>query len=210
MFRTITLDQRSGPTIARVGRVIPANWAWFITLGFVFMVLGAIAFANIAAATVVTLFYVGLMMIVAAMVHVAAAISVRKWRSSVIWLSSGVLYAVAGALTMYKPLGAVGAVTLATAFLMVFSGIARVTAGIREHPMNGWGWMVTSGVISIFVGAIVAVTSTANNVWLLGLLLAVDLILQGGASVSLAIVLQARNRAAVREKRAGVTATQSN
>ncbi len=43
---------------------VRAKWGWLVALGLLLLVLGCIAFANLFAATIVSVFYVGIVMII--------------------------------------------------------------------------------------------------------------------------------------------------
>jgi uncharacterized membrane protein HdeD (DUF308 family) len=46
-------------------------------------------------------------------------------------------------------------------------------------PLKGWGWIVAGGVITALAGFVVALGWPVNSLWVLGLFLAVDLLVQG-------------------------------
>ena len=56
-----TIDPRVGPDTAP----LRAKWGWIVALGVVYTVAGFIALGSVAMATVVSVFVVGVMMIVA-------------------------------------------------------------------------------------------------------------------------------------------------
>jgi uncharacterized membrane protein HdeD (DUF308 family) len=170
------------------------SWAWFVALGVAFTVLGFGALMNVFLATLAAVFYIGLMMIVGAVAHVIAAFRVRKWDSAFLWLLSGMLYGVAGALLFYNPFVAASALTLLMALVMILAGCMRIFSGIHERPHNGWRWIVAAGVMTTLVGVLIALRWPVTAPWLLGLILAVDLLFQGAASLALGIALRHRGR----------------
>jgi uncharacterized membrane protein HdeD (DUF308 family) len=50
---------------------------------------------------------------------------------------------------------------------------------LRSPRASGWGWLLLSGLVSIGVALVLALGWPWNTIWVLGLVLAVDLFLQG-------------------------------
>ncbi|MBV8406133.1 MAG: DUF308 domain-containing protein, partial [Alphaproteobacteria bacterium] len=71
---------RSGPEPLRT------KSGWIITLGFVYLIAGVVALSSVALATAVSVFLVGIMMLVAGVAEVLNALQVRSWGKFVLWL----------------------------------------------------------------------------------------------------------------------------
>lgn len=158
---------------------IRANWGWFVALGIAFMVLGFIALAHVLASTLVTVLYVGALILVGGVVQVIHAFRVQGWGHFFYWLLAGLLYVVAGGLIMYNPLLGAGVLTLMIGVALAVEGIFRIFAGIGARPSSGWGWIVFSGLITLLLGAIIVARWPVNSVYILGLFLGIDLIING-------------------------------
>ncbi len=63
------------------------QWGWFVGLGMVLFVLGLFAGADLANATAATLFYVGVLVTVAAALQIVHASQVRDRPGSSYWES---------------------------------------------------------------------------------------------------------------------------
>src|SRR5690606_2655332 len=50
---------------------------------------------------------------------------------------------------------------------------------VQQPGQRGWQWLALSGVITLATGILVAVLWPGNSIWLLGLILAIDLLFQG-------------------------------
>jgi len=168
-----------------------AKWSWFVALGFVFVALGAIAVSNLLLTTIATVYYVGALMIVAGAMQIVQSFRVKSWGGFFLWILSGVLYAVAGLMTLMNPLLASLLFTLMLAVLTVASGVVRLWLGLRARADHGWGWIVASGAITTIAGLIFLLGWPVNSLWLLGLVLAIDLIFQGCALVGLGLRFRA-------------------
>jgi len=74
---------------------------------------------------------------------------------------------------------------------LIASGILRIVASFRLRPETGWGWLLASGVITLLAGIVVVIGWPVNTLWLLGLVLAIDLIFQGVAAIAFGLALKA-------------------
>src|SRR5262245_61039791 len=73
-----------------------AKWGWFVALGVLMLIAGVVALGNELLATVVTVYYVGAMMLVAGIFEIIHAFGVKSWGRFFWWLISGIVYALAG------------------------------------------------------------------------------------------------------------------
>lgn len=173
------------------------RWGWFVALGVALLVLGLLALGNLMAATIASVLFIGALMIVAGIAQIAAALRFRKWGGFLFWLVSGIIYTAAGAFAFYNPMLAAQALTLLLAFSLVVAGLFRIGSGVRSRPTNGWGWIVASGVVSILVGIIVVAGWPVSSLFMLGIVLAVDLIFQGVSDVAFGLALKSYRNARV-------------
>ncbi|MFG1344202.1 HdeD family acid-resistance protein [Xanthobacter autotrophicus DSM 431] len=169
---------------------IRANWGWFVVVGIAFIVLGFVALAHVLASTVATVFYVGLLMAAGGVVQVIHAFRVQGWGRFFYWLLAGLLYVVAGGLMFSNPLLGAGVLTLMIGVALAVEGIFRVTAGIGARPGKGWGWIVVSGLVTLLLGFIIIARWPVNSVYILGLFLGVDLIVNGVGTLLFGLTLR--------------------
>lgn len=181
---------RSGSDLASANAEIRSRWGWFVALGVALLVLGFLAFGNLLAATLASVFFVGAMMIVGGVIQVVHAFQVRGWGGFLLWLLSALLYAVAGVLVFANPALAAVTLTLVLAVALIASGVLRVWTGIRLRPSSGWGWVVASGVVSVLAGVVFALGWPVNSLWLLGMVLAIDLVFQGVSAIAFGLALR--------------------
>ncbi|MGK6315386.1 HdeD family acid-resistance protein [Neorhizobium sp. DT-125] len=167
------------------------KWGWFLALGILLLVFGIIAFANLFVATVASVFYIGMMMLIGGVAYLVHAFQVKGWEQILFWALSGVLYTIAGLLAFWNPALTAVVLTFLMAVALVVAGIFRLWIGFKMRPMKGAGWVIVGGVVTILAGLIIAIGWPVNSLWILGLFLAIDLIMQGWALI--AVALAARN-----------------
>ena len=163
------------------------KWGWFLALGILLLVFGIIAFANLFVATVASVFYIGMMMLIGGVAYLVHAFQVKGWEQILFWALSGVLYTIAGLLAFWNPALTAVVLTFLMAVALVVAGIFRLWVGFRMRPMKGSGWVIVGGVVTVLAGLIIAIGWPVNSLWILGLFLAIDLIMQGWALIAVAL-----------------------
>ncbi len=166
-------------------RVFDLNrqWGWFVGLGAVFLLLGLIAFGNLLAATVVSVLFAGILVGMAGIAFLVQAFQVRGWQNVMFWALSGGLYTMAGLLAFINPTLASTVITLLMAVSLIAAGGFRIWFGLKLRPGPGWQLLALSGAVTGLIGLIIALSWPASGLWLLGLILAVDLTVQGAVLV---------------------------
>ena len=162
-----------------VPQELRAKWGWFVGLGALLLICSLIAFANLFVATVVSVYYVGMLMLLGGVVYLVHAFQVRDWEHFFSWALSGILYTAAGLFAFLNPMLASEAFTLLLAVALVVAGVFRVFVGRRMKPEKGWVWIFVGGIVTVAAGCVVALGWPVNSLWVLGLFLAVDLFCQG-------------------------------
>lgn len=156
-----------------------SKWVWFVGLGVLLLICGLIALSNLLMATVASVFYVGMLMLAGGIIYLIHAFQVRGWDHVLFWALSGVLYVLAGICAFINPVLTSAALTLFLAIALLIAGVFRLFVGMRMRPLKGWGWIVASGLITALAGFVIALGWPVNSLWILGLFLAIDLIVQG-------------------------------
>lgn len=169
---------------------LQSKWVWFAILGVLLIACGAIAAANVFLATVVSVYYVGLFMLIGGIVYLVHAFQLREWDHLLFWALSGVLYVLAGVFAFINPILASAALTLFLALALLIAGIFRLWIGLRMRPVKGWHWVVASGAITALAGFVIVLGWPVNSLWILGLFLACDLFIQGWSMLAFALALR--------------------
>ncbi|HVO89923.1 MAG TPA: HdeD family acid-resistance protein [Casimicrobiaceae bacterium] len=171
-----------------------SGWGWFVALGVGLIALGMLAFSNLAAATTVSVYMVGVAMLIGALVQIVAIFFVRDWPGFTLALVGALLYGAAGVFTIMDPTLAGKALTLWLAVSLIFSGGMRIWWSTRLQPLPGWAWVTLSGIVSIIAGVVFMAGWPADTVYLLGIVLAVDLTFQGASAIGFGIAVKQANR----------------
>ncbi|WP_426236748.1 HdeD family acid-resistance protein [Pararhizobium sp. DWP1-1-3] len=166
------------------------KWGWFVALGVALIMGGGIAFGNVMAATVASVYYVGMIMLIGGVLHLMQAFRVKKWESVFYWILSGACYTVAGVFAFLNPLLASAALTLLMAAALIIAGGFRIWTAFKLRALAGWGWIALGGLVTLLAGLIIAAGWPVNSLWILGLFLAIDLVMQGLALIAFGVLVK--------------------
>ncbi len=168
------------------------KWGWFVGLGAALVVVGAIAMVNTLAATIASIYTIAFLMLLAGAIQIVQAFGMKSWSNFFLWLLAGVVYALGAIFALLDPILASTVLTLLLAAALAAGGVIRIAAGLGERDHQGWGWVVFSGVLKLLAGIVIALGWPVNSLWVLGLFLAVDLLMQGWAMIALGLALRRR------------------
>ena len=163
--------------------------AWIIGFGILLFVLGLLAFASVMAATLVSVYFVGLMMIVAGVAEIALGLRAREWGPFVLWIALGIFYALSGLLTLANPLLAASILTLFLGAALVATGVLRLIVAFQMKAGSASLWVGLSAVITLCVGATILAQWPLSSLYALGIFLSVDLLFAGMGWIGLGMAL---------------------
>jgi uncharacterized membrane protein HdeD (DUF308 family) len=167
-----------------------AKWGWIVALGVVYLIAGIIALGSIVAATVASVFVVGIMMLIAGVFEVINAFQVKTWGRFFLWLILGILYIIAGFVAFENPLLTAVWLTLFLGAALVASGILRIYLAFNMKAGSPWVWVAVSGLITLLLGVIILVHWPFSAVYTLGIFLGVDLVFAGASWIALGFGLR--------------------
>jgi len=186
-----TLSNVQGPQGSGV-EPLRAKCGWIVALGVIYVVAGLIALSSVVLATVVSVFIVGIMMIVVGVAEVINAFQFKSWGKFVLWIVLGLLYIVAGVVTFQNPLLAAALLTLMLGVALVASGIMRIILAFSMKEGMPWMWVVLSGVITLLLGVIILAKWPVASLYILGLFLGIDLVFAGVGWIFVGLGLKSR------------------
>jgi uncharacterized membrane protein HdeD (DUF308 family) len=155
------------------------GWGWFVALGVVMMLLGVFAWLDVVAVTIAGTIFIGAALLVGGVLQVVHAFMDRDWAGFLWHVLAGVLYAIAGLLIMAEPIRGALVVTIVLAVVMIVAGITRIVLAVRHWHMGGAGLLLLGGLISVLVGIALYLALPWSGLWVLGTLIAIELIFQG-------------------------------
>jgi uncharacterized membrane protein HdeD (DUF308 family) len=167
-----------------------AKWGWFVALGVLLLACSFIAFGNLFIATVVSVYYVGMLMLIGGVIYLVHAFQVRTWEHILTWVLSGLLYTIAGICAFANPVLTSTVLTLLLAVTLVVAGVLRIWVGRRLKSSRGWGWILFGGIVTVLAGVVIVIGWPVNSLWILGMFLAIDLFFQGWTLVAFGLSIK--------------------
>jgi uncharacterized membrane protein HdeD (DUF308 family) len=160
------------------------HWFWYLALGVFMTFLGALAIAWSFATTIVSMAFLGWLLLIGGVVEVGHAFWKRKWSGFFLDLLAGILYGGIGFLVLANPGLTALALTFGIAVLLLFGGLFRIVAALALDPPHG-SWVILSGAISMMLGLMIWQQWPFSGLWAIGLFIGVDLVFNGVALMML-------------------------
>lgn len=163
------------------------HWGWLLALGIAFIILGFIGLGIVASLTVISMMFFGVLLIIGGVAHIVYIFTDKGWRGALWHAVLAILYIVAGCDVLYDPMLASAVITafLAGAFIVI--GIMRLIAAYNLKDSSGWGWLLIAGLASIILGIIILYQWPYSGLWLIGLLIAIEMIVAGWSYIFIAL-----------------------
>ena|SRR5258706_8149006 len=166
------------------------RWGWCVALGVGLLAAGIVALLSVVAATVVTVWWVGAMMVVAGIIEIIHGFRMKDWGRAVLWAVIGALYVFGGVFAMVNPIFASAVLTLILAIALLVAGIVRMVLGFHLKAGQHGGWIIASGALTWLFGLIILVQWPFSSLYVLGIILGFDLIQAGMGWINLGFFLK--------------------
>jgi uncharacterized membrane protein HdeD (DUF308 family) len=165
------------------------RWGFFLAMGVLLIVLGAIAIGSAVLMTLATMLLVGWLLIVGGVFQAIHAFWCKDWSGFFIDLLSGILYAVAGFMIVANPGLTAVTLTLLIAMFLILGGIFRIAAALAVRAPN-WGWVVLHGAVNLLLGLAIWQQWPLAGLWVIGLFVGIDMIFNGTSLVMLGLAMR--------------------
>ena len=150
-----------------------------IGLGILFIVLGMIGVAGQVLFSFVSINVLGIFLFAGGILQGAHAFQSTGWKSVSVQLVFAVLYIVGAVYVWAFPIPALEVITLWMAAIFFVTGVLRLISAFQHRHFGEWIWLLLSAGLSILMGVLIMNSYPASSLWLPGLLIAIELLLQG-------------------------------
>jgi uncharacterized membrane protein HdeD (DUF308 family) len=179
----------SDPPIFIGPHELRAKWGWFLFLGILLILVGFVALSATAIVTFASVFFFGCLLFGTGVMEIASIFFVRKWNGYFLHLLMGILDIVVGLTIVAQPAEAAVTLTMIIAAFLVVGGIYRTVSAITLQFPH-WGFAVLSGLISVWLGAMLWSQWPVSGFWFIGMCIGIDLIFRGASWITLALRLR--------------------
>ena len=159
---------------------------WFLVVGIALVILGMVAIGSAVAMTIVSVLFLGWLLIIGGIFEVIHGFSRRPWGGFFVNLLGGVLYAVAGLVMVANPALAAVTLTLVIAVMLIVAGVFRLFIAFST-PLHHRGWLVINGAISLLLGVMIWRAWPVSGLWVIGMFIGIDMIFDGWTEIMLAL-----------------------
>jgi uncharacterized membrane protein HdeD (DUF308 family) len=164
------------------------SWGWFLALGILLMIIGAICIVGDVTATFATVLVFGWLLLISGIVALVHAFRTMAWSGFFLSLLSALFRGFTGYLLIRYPLAGAASLTLLLASFFVVGGVFRaIGAGMMKFPR--WGWSVFSGLVSLVLGVMLLTQLPVSSIWFIGFAIGVDLIVDGASLIGFATAI---------------------
>lgn len=158
---------------------LPITPIWLALFGILLVVLGGLAFTSVVMATIVSVYFVAISMVMAGAAEIALGFRSPSARRKLTWILIGTLYILAGSFAFFNPLLAAGVLTLLLGASLIAVGIVRLILSFQMRSDRRWWWMSLSTAITLMLGVLVLAQWPISSLYILGIFLSVDLVFAG-------------------------------
>ncbi len=167
--------------------VLKKRWMWFVGLGIVLIVLGVIALGASVFVTLASMLLIGWLLIGGGIFEVIHAFACKEWSGFFIDLLTGLLYVAVGFMIVANPEISAISLTLLIALFLIFGGIFKIAVAITGRYQH-WVWLLLYGAVTLALGISIWRQWPLSGLWVVGLFVGIDMILNGWSLVMLGIV----------------------
>jgi uncharacterized membrane protein HdeD (DUF308 family) len=181
----------AAPLIDEAEPGVPAR-GWQLGCGVLLVVVGVLALLMPGIAALATALFLAWLLILGGVFEIAYAIQTRARRGFGWKLASGVLTLLLGIAIAVVPLAGVASLALLVGGFLLAGGIARTMLALHLRPLDGWGWVLFDGLLSIALAILIVLGWPQSSLAIIGLLTGFSLLFSGVWRIVLARRIAAR------------------
>lgn len=164
-----------------------AYWRLFMFQGAILTILGIVAIAYPAPASIAVDFYVGWLFLISGVVGLVAMFAAKDIPAFLWNLITAALGTIVGMLLLWKPVEGAISLTLVLTGYFIAEGVFQIVTSIAYRTVLGrsWGWMILSGLADIVLAAVIILNWPNTASWTLGLVAGINLFTSGVAILAM-------------------------
>ena len=148
-------------------------------LGVICIILGMMAMLAPGLTGFSLILFLGLSVLVAGIAQIFWAFKTDAAGIKYTSLITGLLTLICGILLVTNPIFASGVLTILLALYFILDGIFEIAASLQRKPVEGWGWLLFGGIVSLLLGLLVWRQYPLSGAWAMGILIGIKLFFIG-------------------------------
>lgn len=161
-----------------------------VFLGVLLVICGTIGLLAEVAFSFASITILSLVALIGGVLMAIHAFQARAWKTFLIQSLFAALYVGLGIFIWISPIAALQGLTIWLAAMFLVTGAMRLIAAFQNWSLGGGMWPALSGVLSLLLGILILNNWPQASLWVPGMLLAIELILQGWAMIFLGQALK--------------------
>jgi len=161
---------------------LPLNWKWMIGVGVFMLIFGTLGLLASSILTLTSVLMFGGFIFAGGIIQLihGFAAKEKEWSGKLQHFFIALLYIIAGLIIFWDPLATSLLLTILLASLFGAIGIARIWYASYCKKQD-WKWLLPAftGLMDLVLAAIVIATLPESAVWLIGLLIAIEMLFNG-------------------------------
>ncbi len=172
-----------------VTKALHEHWRALLVEGIILIVLGAAMMITPPLAGLAATIWIGAIFLFGGIVGLVASLRAHGAPGFFWAVVSAALALLAGLLLLWNPMEGLVTLTYVMIAFFIFDGVALIFYAIaHRHALSGrWEWVLTNGLIDLFLAVIILSGMPGSSAWVLGLLLGIDLVFGGCALIAMAL-----------------------
>ena len=174
--------------VAELSEAVKENRGWFIALGVALIILGIICIAYPLMATIAMKVFMGWIFLIGGIAQAIHSFSTRSWGGFLWDLLVGLLYIFVGGWLAFFPITGIIALTTLLALTFIAEGIMKLILGFDLRPVDGWFWVILSGIVGIVAGILLISGLPGTAPWAIGLLAGINFLFSGWSFIAIPVM----------------------
>lgn len=165
---------------------IQKNRGFYIFESIAFIVFGILAIIIPGIFTYSIELLIGTILILTGLIQGVRALKSIHIAGTIPTLIMSIFTIILGVFLLVYPITGVIALTFLIALFFLLEGIIQLYIGYQIRHYEGWGWMVFSGLTSLFLSLLIWSEMPGSARWVIGLLVGINLLIAGFTQLTLA------------------------
>lgn len=176
-------------------KIVHANPTRLIIAGIILLLLGLMSICSPLASGMAVAVLVGALVLVAGLAQAVHAHGHQHGFARIVGYVGAALSVLCGAIMLLHPMFGLGFLTLLLIAYFLGQGLVTMIWGFKLKPLRGWGWVVSSGVLSLLLGLLFWRQWPVSGAWAIGTLIGVQMLLFGWSALILGLGVKETLRA---------------
>lgn len=168
-------------------RHVRRRWGWFLALGIIYLIGGIAAIFLPVMSSIAFTIVIAAFLVVGGIVQIVHSFQMNGWQGVIWHLLLGIITVVGGGYALWNPIAGALAITLVIAITFIAQGIVEIVMGFRLRPVDGWGWMIGSGILAVIAGIALTWTFPASGLVTVGTIAGIAMLFMGWSYVYIAM-----------------------